>query len=104
MIRATERDTPKYKLEKIKLLIEEGNYRITSSAKTGAELEFGLEKDDILQVVKNLTEKDFKVSQKITTGRGWYDVYIKKIKKVLAYIKITINEKVELIIVSFKQK
>ena len=104
MIHPDERDTPKYKLKRVFELIEQGHYRVTRTAQNTAASDLGVKPLQIIKIVSKLKEEDFVKSQKVTTGKGWFDIYYKKIKGLLAYIKLTIEEGKTLIVVSFKEK
>lgn len=99
-----EKNTPKYKLEKVRKLLLEGNYNITDTAIESAFDDFELEEHEILDEIKTLTEGNFYKSMKSHKQTGWQDVYRKVIKRIEAYIKITIFEGKLLIVISFKRR
>ncbi|MCB1190595.1 MAG: type II toxin-antitoxin system MqsR family toxin [Leptospiraceae bacterium] len=99
-----EKDTPKYKLEKVRKLLSEGNYNITDTAIESAFDDFELEEYEIMKEVETLKENNFYKSMKSQQQSGWQDVYRKLVKGVEAYIKITIYEGKLLIVISFKRR
>ena len=99
-----EKNTPKYKLEKIRELLSEGNYNITDTAIETAFDDFELEEHEIVEEIKTLKKENFYKSMKSQKQSGWQDVYRKIIKGIEAYIKITIFECKLLIVISFKRR
>ena len=75
-----EKNTPKYKLEKIRELLSEGNYNITDTAIETAFDDFELEEHEIVEEIKTLKKENFYKSMKSQKQSGWQDVYRKIIK------------------------
>ncbi|MEM7181440.1 MAG: type II toxin-antitoxin system MqsR family toxin [Spirochaetota bacterium] len=104
MLEKVEKDTPKYKLNRVVELIQNNNFRITQYASDTAIYNFNLEKEDIVKEIIALKGEHFLKSTKDINRPGWQDAYAKKIKGVEAYIKITIQNGELLVIISFKKK
>jgi len=83
---------------------DEANVRITRVAYDGAA-ELQLKRCDILSVVRNLDRSDFYKSM-TTYGDNaiWQDVYRPCYRGVPLYVKLTLIENQNLLIVSFKRR
>ena len=96
-----EKHTPSCQLIVVKLLVAQDKVRATMSALQGAAV-MGLTFDDMLDVVRALTDADFYKS--MTTHldhRVWQDVYRPATSVGEVYLKLTVID--EVLIVSFKE-
>ena len=96
-----EKRTPSCKLTVVKLLVEQDKVRATMSALQGAA-SMGMMFDDMLDVVRSLTDADFYKS--MTTHldhRVWQDVYRPATPAGEVYLKLTVID--DILIVSFKE-
>lgn len=96
-----EKKTPHYKLAQAQLLVAQGAYRATMSARTGATaLSLGL--DEMLAVVLALTRADFDKSMTTHADHTvWQDVYKPSTAVGPVYLKLTVID--DVLIVSFKE-
>lgn len=98
-----EKRTPHCNLKKVKALLKEKKVRTTRVALVGAEL-LGINYDEMLSIVGNLTRSDFYKS--MTTHADykiWQDVYRPNIEPYGdLYIKLTVVD--DVLIVSFKER
>lgn len=82
----------------------DANVRITRSAYDGAA-ELGLTRADILTVVRNLTQSVFYKSMTAYDDHTtWQDVYRPCYHGIPLYVKLTLIETENLLIVSFKRR
>lgn len=94
---------PTYPLQEIKKLISENMYRITQSALNGA-LELNLDENDICECIcDTLTEDDFyKTMPSEVMPSLWQDVYKVRFHRIPIYLKMQINKKKNVVVISFK--
>jgi len=98
-----EKRKPTYDLEGIKAAIASGRYRVTNTARCSA-YDLGLNDMGMVQVVTDLTRKDFYKSMTVYhDSRLWQDVYRPTWDGIVLYIKFQIDED-GFLIVSFKEK
>jgi motility quorum-sensing regulator / GCU-specific mRNA interferase toxin len=96
-----EKGTPHCKLTIIKTLIEAGKFRTTQSARQGA-FALGMQFDDMIATVMNLTSVDFyKSTTTYDDHRVWQDVYRPATRFGDVYLKLTVID--DVLIVSFKE-
>jgi len=96
-----EKRTPHCKLPVVKAMVEAGKVRTTMSALAGAAA-LGFNYKDMIEVVKNLTLKDFYKSMTTQSDQKvWQDVYRPITSVGEVYLKLTVIE--EVLIVSFKE-
>jgi motility quorum-sensing regulator/GCU-specific mRNA interferase toxin len=96
-----EKRTPHCKLAMVKILIEAGRVRSTTSALAGAAA-LGLDLDGIIAVVKALTPADFHKSMTTYADHAiWQDVYQPSTSVGEVYLKLTVID--DVLIVSFKE-
>ena len=96
-----EKRTPHYKLNIIKVLIQQGQIVATFSAMQGASA-LGLTYDDLLGIVRMLEPKDFyKSMTTYANHRIWQNVYRPRFDIADLYVKLTVSDKV--VVVSFKE-
>lgn len=92
-------------LSRVKALIRENAYRITSAARRTADEDFGLHTEvEIAACIEAITTQEFYKS--MTTyhdHRIWQDVYVHPIGGVDAYVKIQIQSD-ETVVISFKRR
>jgi motility quorum-sensing regulator / GCU-specific mRNA interferase toxin len=96
-----EKRKPHCSLVKVQALLKVGKVRATGSALNSAAC-LGLDFDDMVMVVGNLTMQDFHKS--MTTygnNRVWQDVYHAPTKTGGIYVKLTVID--DVLIVSFKE-
>jgi len=96
-----EKNTPHCKLSKVHILLNMGKVRTTISAISGAAA-LGLDFEDMLNVVSDLTIRDFHKS--MTTHHDqhiWQDVYKPVTRVGPVYLKLTVLS--DVLIVSFKE-
>lgn len=97
-----EKRTPHYKLVRAQVLIAQGAYRTTMSARTGAAA-LGLGLDEMLAVVLALTRADFDKSMTTHADHTvWQDVYKPSTAVGPVYLKLTVID--DVLIVSFKER
>lgn len=96
---------PHYVLERIKALIRQGSYRVTSGALSCAMRDFGLsEASELAHCILHLVPGQFYKS--MTTYHDstlWQDVYHGEVDHVSAYIKVQIVDDLT-VVISFKQR
>lgn len=96
-----EKRTIHYNLTMVHRLLSENKVRVTKTALSGAA-ELGCDYDDMLNVVSNLTRKDFYKSMTTHADHTiWQDVYRPKTRFGTIYLKLTVID--EVLIVSFKE-
>lgn len=96
-----EKRTPHCGLDKVKVLLEEGKVRSTSSALAGGAA-LGLDFSGMLGIVKGLTLADFHKSMTTHADhRVWQDVYRPTTPVGEVYLKLTVID--DVLIVSFKE-
>lgn len=95
---------PRYELERIKLLIQEGQYRITASALQSANA-LGFDDLDICDCVLNwLDSSHFYKSMPAEKVPGlWQDVYQVGYRGTRVYLKLQITFADQSVVVSFKE-
>jgi motility quorum-sensing regulator/GCU-specific mRNA interferase toxin len=96
-----EKNTPHCKLTVVKSLLEAGNFRVTRSARTGAEA-MGIDYHGMLAVILVLKTSDFYKSMTTHADHTiWQDVYRTSTTQGEVYLKLTVLD--GLLIVSFKE-
>lgn len=96
-----EKKTPHCKLAIVKALVKEEKVRTTQSALTGAA-SLGLNFDDMLAVIMNLSSSDFYKSMTTYANHQiWQDVYRPNTSVGEIYLKLTVVN--DVLIVSFKE-
>ena len=96
-----EKNTPHCKLAIVKALVHAEKVRTTQNALTGAAA-LGLDFDDMLAVVMNLSSSDFYKSMTTHANHQiWQDVYRPKTAVGEIYLKLTVMD--DVLIVSFKE-
>lgn len=96
-----EKRRPHCPLSVVHALLDQGRVRATMTALGGAAA-MGLEFDDILNVVRALTNSDFHKSMTTQADhRVWQDVYRPASEAGEVYLKLTVIE--DVLIVSFKE-
>lgn len=99
-----EKHKAHYPLTRVKVLIKEGRYRITATARRTAFEDFLLSGEGIVGCVEGLDAGSFYKS--MTTrfdSTLWQDVYHAAIGNKTAYMKLQILDD-ETVIISFKEK
>jgi motility quorum-sensing regulator/GCU-specific mRNA interferase toxin len=98
-----EKQTPHCQLSIVKALVEAGKVRSTFSALAGAAA-LGLDFDGMIAVVLTLAPKDFyKSMTTYADHRVWQDVYRPITSAGEVYLKLTVIDDVDVLIVSFKE-
>lgn len=93
-----------YSLQRIKHLINAGNYRITASARKSAFEDFNMLEDEIIDLILTLEVSNlYKTMPSHHDPDLWQDVYHRRINDKIAYIKLQIKLD-NSIIISFKEK
>ncbi|PRA24013.1 type II toxin-antitoxin system MqsR family toxin [Pseudomonas poae] len=96
-----EKKTPHCKLATVKVLIESGRVRTTSTARAGAD-SLGLDLSGMLDVIVALEPGDFYKSMTTYADHTiWQDVYRPHTKVGTVYLKLTVID--DVLIVSFKE-
>ncbi len=96
-----EKRKPHCPLPVVHALVEQGQVRATMTALGGA-VALGMEFDDMLNVVRELTLRDFfKSMTSHADSRVWQDVYRPSTMAGEVYLKLTVIE--DVLIVSFKE-
>jgi motility quorum-sensing regulator / GCU-specific mRNA interferase toxin len=96
-----EKRKPHCPLSAVHALIEQGNVRATGTALSGAAA-MGFEFDDMLNVIRTLTMKDFYKSMTTHADhRIWQDVYQPSTEAGDVYLKLTVID--DVLIISFKE-
>ncbi len=99
-----EKKKPHYGLINIKDLIQARQVKITYKASENAQIDFGLsDKEVLMQVLELETANFYKSMTSNNNSKIWQDVYHKKIKHKIAYIKIQIVDE-KTVIIQFKEK
>ena len=94
---------PYYDLERIKMLVREGLYRVTLSARQDA-LAVGVDADGVRNCVLTLDQTHFYKSMPAEKVPGlWQDVYRLCYQGVKVYLKLQIYFDSNAIVISFKQ-
>lgn len=98
-----EKRKPHHPLSRVKMLIQEGSYRVTRTALQCATRDFGyIDPSQLAARVLELSPKDFYKS--MTTfhdSKRWQDVYRPTIEGTAAYVKVQIMEDTT-VVISFK--
>ena len=95
-----EKSKPHWPLPFVKTLIDAGKVRSTLSALSGAAA-MGFEFEDMLDIIKALTLKDFYESMTTQADhRIWQDVYRPSTPSGKVYLKLTF---IDVLIVTFKE-
>ena len=103
-MKQNEKRVPHYNLSKIKLLIENGNYKITKTAQDNARVDFDLSVKELIKHILTLSSACFyKSMTSIYDNKIWQDVYHLNINKDTAYIKMQIISE-KSVIIQFKRK
>lgn len=93
-----------YPLDRIKQLVNEGSWTITSTALKNAWQDFGWLKKDIQETLMGLENDVFyKSMTSYQDSAYWQDVYRRMCGKVVAYIKISIVDD-QTVVIQFKRK
>ena len=96
-----EKSAPHCKLTVVKSLLQAGNFRVTRSARTGAEA-MGIDFQGMLAVISALQASDFYKSMTTHADhRIWQDVYRAETANGEVYLKLTVID--DVLIVSFKE-
>ncbi|ART52206.1 mRNA interferase MqsR [Acidovorax carolinensis] len=96
-----EKSTPHCKLTVVKALLQDGKFRVTRSARTGAEA-MGIDFQGMLTVISALQASDFYKSMTTHADHTiWQDVYRTSSPLGDVYLKLTVVD--DLLIVSFKE-
>lgn len=96
-----EKSTPHCKLTVVKALLQAGKFRVTRSARTGAEA-MGIDFQGMLTVISALQASDFYKSMTTHADHTiWQDVYRTSSPLGDVYRKLTVVD--DLLIVSFKE-
>ena len=96
-----EKSTPHCKLTVVKSLLQAGNFRVTRSARTGAEA-MGIDFQGMLAVISALQASDFYKSMTTHADHTiWQDVYRAETANGEVYLKLTVID--DVLIVSFKE-
>ncbi len=96
-----EKNTPHCQLATVKALVHAEKVRTTQTALIGAA-SLGLDFDDMLTVIMNLSRTDFYKSMTTHTNHQiWQDVYRPKTSVGDIYLKLTVID--DVLIVSFKE-
>ena len=95
-----EKSTPHCKLTVVKSLLQAGNFRVTRSARTGAEA-MGIDFQGMLAVISALQASDFYKSMTHADRTIWQDVYRTSSPLGEVYLKLTVVH--DLLVVSFKE-
>lgn len=100
-----------YSLDKVKQLIKQQRYDITTTAMNTALGDFSMAEKEIVDTILSLKMSDLYKSMTDDYKLGlWLDVYYKRILDKTAYIKLQINKKINedigklVIIISFKER
>ncbi len=92
----------RYNLNSIKEMIRDGDYLITNSARV-SYTQLGFSDDEAIATVLDLKHSDiYKTMPSHQNPDSWQDVYHKKAKGMMLYIKLQIVHKA--IVISFKEK
>ena len=96
-----EKSAPHCKLTVVKSLLQAGNFRVTRSARTGAEA-MGIDFQGMLAVISALQASDFYKSMTTHADHTvWQDVYHPSTQAGDVYLKLTVID--DVLIVSFKE-
>ena len=96
-----EKSAPHCKLTVVKSLLQAGNFRVTRSARTGAEA-MGIDFQGMLAVISALQASDFYKSMTTHADHTvWQDVYRPSTQAGDVYLKLTVID--DVLIVSFKE-
>ena len=96
-----EKSAPHCKLTVVKSLLQAGNFRVTRSARTGAEA-MGIDFQGMLAVISALQASDFYKSMTTHADHTiWQDVYRAETANGEVYLKLTVID--DVLIVSFKE-
>ena len=96
-----EKSAPHCKLTVVKSLLQAGNFRVTRSARTGAEA-MGIDFQGMLAVISALQASDFYKSMTTHADHTiWQDVYRSRTAVGEVYLKLTVID--DVLIVSFKE-
>ena len=96
-----EKSAPHCKLTVVKSLLQAGNFRVTRSARTGAEA-MGIDFQGMLAVISALQASDFDKSMTTHADHTiWQDVYRTSSPLGEVYLKLTVVD--DLLVVSFKE-
>ncbi len=100
-----EKRTPHYKLNKVKALIQAGQYIITGTARKTAAYDFAFTEEQIVETILSLEMNSFYKSMTSYEDYSlWQDVYKMLLEDThRAYIKIQIISE-NSVIVSFKEE
>jgi len=96
-----EKYTPHCPLRTVKVLLEAGKVRITTTALIGAEM-LGLDFDMVVSIVMGLSERDFyKSMTSHNNHKIWQDVYRPITEAGEVYLKLIVID--DVLILSFKE-
>ena len=99
-----EKKTPHYPLERVKALIEQGNFRVTKAAQDTAVRDFGFRvaANLTLQVLALERSDFYKSMTSAMDSRIWQDVYLPTVGGEKAYLKVQIVSDTT-VVISFKR-
>jgi motility quorum-sensing regulator / GCU-specific mRNA interferase toxin len=100
-----EKRRPVYALDDIKAAFgDSARLNRTSNSKQGAD-DLGMDDEAVVAVIQALTNSDFEKSMtSIANSKIWQDVYKPTTADGLTvYVKITLDERKELLLISFKE-
>lgn len=99
-----EERKPHYTLSRVKMLIQEGSYRVTRTALQCATRNFGyIERSLLATRILELNAKDFyKSMTTLYDSTLWQDVYRPRFEGTAAYVKVQIMEDTT-VVISFKK-
>lgn len=99
-----EKKKKHYPLERVKQLIAQGDWRVTSMALANAWADFNFLQVDIHDAVMRLDALDFYKSMTSHDDYSlWQDVYRPLLNGIMAYVKISIQND-HTVVVQFKRK
>lgn len=103
MARRRHGHTPRFPLAQIQELVAWGRFRLTRSARRGAQL-LDLDDDDVAECISQLTERDYEQTLAGERFPGTFqDVYKPRFYIYEIYLKVQIEKNIEVVVISFKR-
>jgi motility quorum-sensing regulator / GCU-specific mRNA interferase toxin len=99
-----EKRKPTYSLDAIRAAFASpGTLNRTVTAEDGAA-DLGMDDLDVVNVIQSLSHKDFDKSMtSIANNAVWQDVYKPIVAERMIYVKFTLDQQKELLLISFKE-
>lgn len=99
-----EKRKPHYSLDAIRTAFANPNTLNRTVTAEGGAADLGMDDLDVVNVIQGLSHKDFDKSMtSIADNSVWQDVYKSIVAERTIYVKFTLDQQKELLLISFKE-